>query len=405
MSKKYTIEIPESAMKKTGFTANEQLELNVNHNEITIRPSRVTDQLPKIRLYWYILPALVLTIVFFAFCRNQHMKTVPITGDYSIAYGSMLLSLVSGLLVFVITFIVTKLQNNGPTRNIYWRSLPVITIAYGLIIAFSFSAFFWLLEKLFTDARFDIYTSTTFVFVIIAAINYLTINLALTLSSAIITNLLTIMIIGGMLFSMLTNSTRDWWKYNFSFLGTSRNSANLQFNVTLIFSGLLMMALVDYLFVNLQQKYPGIKTQLLRWLLYGEAACIAAIGLFPNDPKFHVLHDRISMWLVYIMLILIVAIRWILPEVTRQFLVTSYVIGAVMGAEYIVFKLANYLSLTAFELIEFALSFSWLLLLLQNIENLAQYGEQLFLVKIKNNSTEDETLVGTEKQPQDEAKR
>ena len=354
MSKKYTIEIPSSAMEKTGFTANEQLELNVNHNEITIRPSRVIDQLPKIRLYWYILPAFLLTIGFFMFCYEHHMKTVPITGDYSIANGATLLSLVSGLFVFVISFIVTKLRNTGPTKNIYWRSLPTITIACGLIIAFSFSAFFWLLEKLFTDARFDIYTSTTFVFVIVAVINYLMINLALTLSSAIITNLLTIMI--------------------------------------------------DYLFVNLQQKYPGIKTQLLRWLLYGEAACIAAIGLFPNNPKFHILHDRISMWLVYIMLILIVAIRWILPEVTKQFLVTSYVIGAVMGAEYIIFKLANYLSLTAFELIEFALSFSWLLLLLQNIENLAQYGERLFLVKIKNSSTEEETLVGTEKQPQDEAK-
>lgn len=402
MSKRYTIEIPASAMKKTGFKSNEQLELNVNHNEITIRPSKVTDQLPRIKLYWYILPAILLTVAFFIFCRNHHMRTVPITGDYSIANGSMLLSLVSGLFVFVVSFIVTKLRNNGPTRNVYWRSLPTITIACGLIIAFSFSAFFWLLGKLFMDARFDIYTSTTFVFVIIALINYLMINLALTLTSGIITNLLTIMIIGGMLFSMLTNSTRDWWKHNFSFLGTSQNPANLQFNVTLIFSGLLMIALVDYLFVNLQRKYPGVKTQLLRWLLYGEAACIAAIGLFPNDPKFHILHDRISMWLVYIMLILIVAIRWILPEVTKQFLTISYVIGVVMGAEYIIFELANYLSLTAFELIEFALSFSWLLLLLQNIENLAQYGEQLFLVKIKNDST-DETLVGTEKQPQDKA--
>ncbi|MBB1085975.1 DUF998 domain-containing protein [Limosilactobacillus fastidiosus] len=403
MSKKYTIEIPASAMKKTGFKSNEQLELNVNHNEITIRPSKVTDQLPKIKLYWYILPAILLTIAFFIFCRNHHMRTVPITGDYSIANGSMLLSLISGLFVFVVSFIITKLRNNGPTRNVYWRSLPTITIACGLIIAFSFTAFFWLLGKIFTDARFDIYTSTTFVFVIIALINYLMINLALTLTSGIITNLLTIMIIGGMLFSMLTNSTRDWWKHNFSFLGTSQNSANLQFNVTLIFSGLLMIALVDYLFVNLQRKYPGVKTQLLRWLLYGEAACIAAIGLFPNDPKFHILHDRISMWLVYIMLILIVAIKWILPEVTKQFLTISYVIGAVMGAEYIVFKLANYLSLTAFELIEFALSFSWLLLLLQNIENLAQYGEQLFLVKIRDDLI-DETLVGTEKQPQDKTK-
>ncbi len=396
MAKKYTIEIPATAIKKTGFSTDEQLELNVNHNSITIRPSRVTDQLPNIKLHWYVIPAIILTIAFYIFCQQNHMQTVPITGDYSIANASTVLSLVSGLPLFVITFIITKLRKNGPTRNIYWRSLPPIAIACGLILAFSFSAFFWLLEKLFTDARFDIYTSMTFIFLIIAAVNYLMINLVMTLSSGVITNLLTIMIIGGMLFSMLTNSDRDWWRHNFSFLGTSQNSANLQFNVTLIFSGLLMMALVDYLFVNLQQKYPGWKTQALRWLLYGEAACIAAIGLFPNDPQFHVLHDRISMWLVYIMLILIVAIRWILPEVTRQFLITSYVIGVVMGAEYIIFKLTNYLSLTAFELIEFALSFSWLLLLLQNIENLAQYGEQLFLVKINSGQNEEKKLKAEE---------
>ena len=49
MAKKYTIEIPATAIKKTGFSTDEQLELNVNHNSITIRPSRVTDQLPNIK--------------------------------------------------------------------------------------------------------------------------------------------------------------------------------------------------------------------------------------------------------------------------------------------------------------------------------------------------------------------
>ena len=54
-----------------------------------------------------------------------------------------------------------------------------------------------------------------------------------------------------------------------------------------------------------------------------------------------------------------------------------------MSIEYIVFKLTDYLSLTAFELFEFGLAFSWLLLLLQNIENLAQFGQNLFVVKLK----------------------
>ena len=384
MVKKYQIEIPESAFDKTDFSIGEELSLSVNHKQINIRPIKVSDQLPKINIFWYVIPAIILASVFLTFFSLKKINTVPITGDdYSIANGALFLGVCSGVLSFLMTFIITKILGKGPSKDFHWRSLPTITIACGLIIAFSFSAIFWLFGQMFKDARFDIYTATAFIFVILAALNYIMINLALTLSSSVITNLLTIMIIGGMLFSMLTNSSRDWWRYNFSFLGTAKNSTNFQFNITLIFTGLLMIALVDYLFVNIQRRYHGYKIQALRWLLIMLAVCIAAIGLFPNNPEFHVLHDRIAMWLVYIMLILIVVIRWVLPEVTKQFLTISYTIGAVMSIEYIVFKLSNYLSLTAFELFEFGLAFSWLLLLLQHIENLAQFGQNLFVVKLK----------------------
>lgn len=384
MTKKYQIEIPEEALEQTDFQPGDRLALSVNHKQIDVRPSRVIDQLPQIAFWWYALPAAVATLVFYAFFRERNtVRPIPLTGsDYSLANGAMILGVISGLILFITTFIVEKVRKNGPTKDFYWRSLPPLAIACGLIMIFSFSAIFWLLGQMFTDASFDLYTTTVFAFVIIAAVNYLMINLAMTLTSGIVTNLLTIMIIGGMLFSMLTNSSRDWWKHNFSFLGTAENSASLQFNVTLIFSGLLMMTLVDYLFVNLQKRYRGRRVFVLRLLLYMLSACVVSIGLFPNDPQFHVLHDRVSMWLVYIMLILIVLIRWILPEVTRQFLILSYVMGALMGLEYIVFKLSDYLSLTAFELLEFGLAFSWLLLLLQNIENLARFGHNLFLVKI-----------------------
>lgn len=379
----YKIEIPEKALKQTNFADDEPLALSVAHKQIVVRPAKLLDQLPRIKFWWYFVPAIILTLVLFALAQHFKLATVPIIGDYSIANGSLLMSLISGLMVFLTTAIATKVKKSGPSQDFYWRSLVTITIACGLIIVFSFSAFFWLFEQLFTDARFDLYTSTMFVLLIISAVNYIMINLALTLSPGIVTNLLTFMIIGGMLFSMLTNSDRNWWKHNFSFLGTAQNSASLQFNVTLIFSGLLMMALVDYLFVNLQKKYKGKGVFVLRLLLYAQAACIAAIGFFPNNPEFHVLHDRISMWLVYIMLILIVAIRWILPRVRKQFLDVSYIIGGLMGFNYIVFKLSDYLSLTAFELLEFGLAMSWILLLFQNLESLAQYGEHLFLIKIK----------------------
>ena len=110
---------------------------------------------------------------------------------------------------------------------------------------------------------------------------------------------------------------------------------------------------------------------------------MACIGLFPNNPQFHILHDRISMWLVYLLLILIITVRWLLPEVTKEFLKVSYIIGAVMSIDYIVFKAFTYLSLTAFELIAFILAFGWVLLVLQYIENLVKNNVRIFPVTIK----------------------
>lgn len=382
--KKYKIEIPASALRETGLTPDDKLSLSVGHKQLNIRPARVIDQLPQISIWLYTVPAALAMIIFFVYARSQQLTQVPLSGgDYSIANISTLLGVICGLIIFVVTVIWTKIHRTGPTKELYWRNLMTIVFAIGLILIFSFSAAFWLIGRMFMDASFDVYTSSVMVFMIVAAVNYIMINLAMTLTASVITNLLTIMIIGGMVFSILTNSSRDWWKHNFSFLGTAQNSANFQFNVTLIFSGVLMLTLVDYLFVNLQKRFQGKQVLVLRWLLYALAVCIASIGLFPNNPEFHHLHDRISMWLVYIILILIATVRWLLPRVTKQFLTLSYTMGAIMGVEYIVFKLTDYLSLTAFELLEFGLAFSWILLLLQNIENLSRFGHNLFAVTVK----------------------
>lgn len=383
MATKYKIEIPADALRETEIHAGEELALSVEHKQLNMRLTGVAEQLPQINIWLYTVPAFLMMVIFFVYIKSQAIHQIALNGqDYSIANAATLLGTISGMIIFIITAIWTKLHKTGPTKELYWRNLPTIVVAAGLILVFSFSAAFWLLERMFMDASFDIYTSSVMVFMVLAVVNYVMINLAMTLTPAVITNLLTIMIIGGMVFAMLTNSSRDWWRHNFSFLGTAQNSANFQFNITLIFSGLLMLTLVDYLFVNLQRRFHGKQLLVLRWLLYGLSACIASIGLFPNDPQYHILHDRISMWLVYIILILIAAIKWLLPGITRQFLILSYTVGALMGIEYIVFKLTDYLSLTAFELLEFGLAFSWLLLLLQNIENLSRFGHNLFLVKV-----------------------
>nr|WP_303093674.1 ABC transporter permease [Limosilactobacillus mucosae] len=383
--KKYRIDLPAKAVENLELEKNTPLVLMVDNKTLTIRPSRTGEMLPQIMMRWYLIPAVLAAVIFFCLSWANHHWVISLTGNWSIGFASLYLGTFSGVVAFATAFIRQKRHRSGPAMELHWRNLPTLLIAFGTILAISIMIGFWLAEKMFAGASFDIYTSTLFVFLFVAAITYGMLNLAMTISEAVITNSMMIMIIGGMLFSMLTNSNRDWWHYNFSYLGTQQNATYWRFNITLIFSALLMATLVDYLFFNLQKKYPDRGVKVLQILLYAEAACLGGIGCFPNDPQYHVLHDRISMWLVYIMILIIGLLRWLMPGLSRQFLKISYIIGGIMALDWLVFKATSYLSLTAFELLEFGLSFSWLLLLFQNLEYLARIGDQIFLVRIEKN--------------------
>ena len=383
--KKYRIDLPAKAVENLELEKNTSLVLMVDNKTLTIRPSRTVEMLPQIMMRWYLIPAVLAAVIFFCLSWSNHHWVISLTGNWSIGFASLYLGTFSGVVAFATAFIRQKRHRSGPAMELHWRNLPTLLIAFGTILAISIMIVFWLAEKMFAGASFDIYTSTLFVFLFVAAITYGMLNLAMTISEAIITNSMMIMIIGGMLFSMLTNSNRDWWHYNFSYLGTQQNATYWRFNITLIFSALLMATLVDYLFFNLQKKYPDRGVKVLRILLYAEAACLGGIGCFPNDPQYHVLHDRISMWLVYIMILIIGLLRWLMPGLSRQFLKISYIIGGIMALDWLVFKATSYLSLTAFELLEFGLSFSWLLLHFQNLEYLARIGDQIFPVRIEKN--------------------
>lgn len=380
---RYKIEVPEKAAKAMGFAHPDNLMMTITHNRTTIQSQDFLERTPSISWWWYLIPAVLMTIVFLVYCHIQHLAVVPLYGDNSIATVTMILSVISGLIGFSAVFIHDKIYDTGPAKDFSWRSLPTIVVALGAILAFSFSAVFWLIEQMFKGARFDAITASLMIFTIVAVMNYMQLYLAKILSSQVITTMMLVMIIGGMIFSMVTNSDSNWWHHNFSFLGTTKNSGNLQFNITLIFSGLIMMTLVDYLFVALKQRLPGIGTQVVRWLLYGEAACVAGIGLFPNNQRFHHFHDSISMWLVYFMLILIVGLKWLMPQIPKRFLHVSYVMGGLMGFDYIIFETTMYLSLTAFELLEFFLAFAWLLLFFEYLQTVAAMGKQIFTVKLK----------------------
>ena len=218
--KKYRIDLPAKAVENLELEKNTPLVLMVDNKTLTIRPSRTVEMLPQIMMRWYLIPAVLAAVIFFCLSWANHHWVISLTGNWSIGFASLYLGTFSGVVAFATAFIRQKRHRSGPAMELHWRNLPTLLIAFGTILAISIMIGFWLAEKMFAGASFDIYTSTLFVFLFVAAITYGMLNLAMTISEAVITNSMMIMIIGGMLFSMLTNSNRDWWHYNFSYLGT-----------------------------------------------------------------------------------------------------------------------------------------------------------------------------------------
>jgi len=371
----------------------EQLNLqNQTAAKLVVKRGRLVVQFEESRrnllrrwaLLWPLIMAVVASLCFGGYCIWQHTQYVALSGDYSLATGVILLGTVMGTLLFA-GFLIGDRHNphNHFVKNIYWRNFPVIVLSFALILALFLIGSMWLLGMLFRGASFDYLTASIIVFVFSLLSNIAMVYFAQAMDVNVLSSVLTVVIISGVVISMAVNNQRYWWQHNLSFLGTSHASSGWQFNATLIFSAFLTVALIDYLFVSLQASFPRSRPLLiLRVLLTVTAVDLGLVGVFPNNAASHWLHDQFAMFLVYLIITLIIGIRWLLPQVTKDFLYLSYGVGVALVVAEILYQGIGYFSLTAFEMVGFALSFGWLLILLDRIETMVDTGIESEIVKL-----------------------
>lgn len=385
--KEYKVSLPKELDDDLSILDQETISVKKEHQRLVIEKKKTPFETQNVSLRWFLLPALMCSVIFFIVFFTWGDKQISMTGDFSIATATMLLGLISGSFSFISIFINRKRKEKNPElSDIQWRNVPTIIGAFIVILMLGILSFFWIIGMMFEGASFDIYTATAIFFIFTAIINYLMIYAAFSFTSSMIVTILIVVIIGGVFFAMLTNSESRWWQHNFSFLGTNEAASSWQFNLTLILSALLMVALIDYLFVNLKKSgYTGFKVASLRVLLTMVAISLGGVGFFPNNGtgQLHALHTKAAEMLVYLIVILIVSIRWILPKVTKEFLTISYGIAAVLVACNFLFQNIGYLSLTVFELLAFGLALSWILLLLQHIQQLAHLTNAVYEIRIE----------------------
>ncbi len=242
---------------------------------------------------------------------------------------------------------------------------------------------FWIAGRLFKGASFDLVTSTA-LFALMTSVEIQAINsLVPQLSSRLLTNIFIAVIVSGVILAMISNQNLYWWKHNLSFLGTNKAVDSWEFNLALFFSGLILLALVDYLFASLKRIFPKSRQLLvLRILLTLLAIDLGMVGAFPNNLEIHSLHTRLAGYLIFLILGLIFGIRWLLPDISTDFQHISWMIAAALLAGEILFQVVGYLSLTAFEIMAFLLAFSWLVMLFERLNDyLEPIQNQRYVIK------------------------
>lgn len=380
--KKWYIELTEEMMSSLKFSDKNKIMMKVTEEGAEL------SQVKEVHLlsgYMSVLIAgLISMLAFFAVFYKY--RQIPLTGSLSTATLVIIIGGLTGVFNFAFHFIKNKqAEEKKLSQSIYWRNFPTVLLSYTVLLVVVLLFLFRVLGQLFVGASFDIYTSTVIGTMFVLVVNAVMVHVAQTLTPALLIRSLIAIILGGVTIAMITNKDQQWWLYNFSFLGTPEASNAWQFNLTLILSSLLMVALIDYLFVLLYDQLGKSKRLIIfKFLLIAAAICLGGVGFFPyNESTFSQnMHNRVAGYLVYLFIILIAALRWLLPSISRKFLNFSYVIAASLVLSIYLFLGVGYLSLTAFELIAFVLAFSWLLTLLRILVNMVMQVGETFQVEL-----------------------
>ena len=381
-TKKSFIKIPKELVEDMNLNKDSKLVIRVEEDGALLAPVNSS----RIHLPWKALGSVVLISLVTFFLVFKDYRQIPLTGPLSIATIVILVGGIGAMMNFTYFFIKNKrTSHDGLYRGIYWRNFPTVFLSFMIIMVLGLLMVFRIVGELFVGASFDIYTSTLIGSLFVAVINLLMIHVAQALTPSTMIKSLIAIILGGVVLAMITNKDQQWWLYNLSFLGTPEASNAWQFNLTLLLSAFLMIALIDYIFVLLYDLLgPTKRLVVLKYILIATAICLGGVGFFPyNESNFNqTMHNRTAGYLVYLFILMIITLRWLLPEVGKSFMKFSYGVGAALLVCVFLFQGVNYLSLTAFELFAFVLAFTWLLMLLRILVNMVMRVGKVYDVEL-----------------------
>lgn len=251
---------------------------------------------------------------------------ISFTGDdvISVAHASTVFGIFTGFISFILAYRKTPHARNKQSWLTKMRETLTLSLTYSLVTLAVTVMTFYIMRHTFSGVSFDPVTASLFVLAFSAVINFVLISSAVSVKVSNLITMLFVTFIGGVLVAMALNNQRDWWQFNFSFLGTYEAKKHWEFNMTLIFSALILLTITDYLFSEFSQStYYTKKSTVVRFFYYLIAVLIACVGIFPANSYSWTMtvHNLSAFGIVICIIVLILLLKWLIPDISKEFLV------------------------------------------------------------------------------------
>lgn len=309
------------------------------------------------------------------FLNNQ---PTPITGRHSIGLVTSFISTLVALFAFTY-FSYGVLKKHQIVKRTWTKAVNSLTIglAFALITLITTLVGGFAVAGSFKGLTFDPWTASAITVVATAFVAYVVFSIAMSYKVQYAVYALLFVMVGGMTVSMITNQTTNWWQVNISNLGTDVATNQTFFNITLIYSGLIILALTTGVFGMYREWYEKdvgkTKYQIAYALVMLMGIFLAFVGLFHYEEGTILvqLHNASAGLLGVAAVILMASLKWLIPVFSNEMYIYSWITAGSMAAFFWMMVNGIYFSLTGMEVIDFVIGGAWLIIFLRHI---LQYG-------------------------------
>jgi len=301
----------------------------------------------------------------------------------SLGFIAAILGGVLGLAMYMIVALPHDKKGAKTRREITkaYVNTTSLGLVHGLLVFLMYAVLFYVVGQSFIGATIDMWAASILVALSAGAACYAVYLSAKQINAARISILIALFLLSGTFISMLTAGDPQWWYYHFSSLGANGGVSAYSFNATLIITGLIVVALSDYIAKDLATLYTNnehenrVRRVIFQVLLSGIGIALACVGAFVYDV-YPLIHNAAAGGMAVLFLCIIIGLPWLMPRFTKAYYIASYLLLAALAVSVWLFSVTGYFNLTVFELVAAAIIFTWLIVFVRHLAAMLEDTKQ-----------------------------